>query len=225
MGPLFDTIEEAIAEADRMAAVLNKNRYIVVRGKKGGYRCLTRSNNYTEREMLYKTWGHGSRSAIFHDTPENKAMVASMTRKELAKKFNVAGYQIDYLLVKYGWQAKLQYVPINITLLRKAMQTMTIAEYSREIGVAAARLYQICKTHNIERKVLGRQPNRNYDSRSKVARSRTIKKVDEMRKYLKTHTIAEYAALTKSTLPWLYKMCEIHNIERPVRTKLGRPSR
>lgn len=222
----YDTLPEAIAEADRMAALFPKNRYQVIQRLDGQFSAMTRNYKYPEDKLLYRTWSTRSDNPpLFTETPKNKAFVESMTRKALARFYKCSVHQIDYLLEKYDWTAKRTAVEIKIGELKAAMQTMTAAEYARQLGVHDARIYKLCRDHNIPRPVRGQPGGGKWgDKVSAVARRKQALKIEDMREFLQTHTIKEYAKKTGQTLPWLYQLCKDHNIERPVRRKVGRAS-
>mgnify|MGYP002508113503 FL=1 len=147
-----DTLDEAIKQAERMSAVLNKPYCVVTH--KGKYRAVQRVNHRYKHRVVWQNWQPIERYRVpVANTPMNKMIVERKSRVEAAKLLGILPRQLDTVRKKYGWKSPEKGVKVDINHLRKAMLTMTASDYAAVIGVFSSRIYKLCKQHNITRHV------------------------------------------------------------------------
>lgn len=149
-----DTLDEAIAQAERMSAVLNKPYCVVT--FKGKYRAVQRVNHVYKLRVVWQNWKPIDRYRLqVANNATNRMIVERNPRREAAKLLGITPSQVDTARRKYGWKhPKYRGVTIDIYQLREAMKVMTANAYACEIGVRPERIYNLCKKHDITRHVV-----------------------------------------------------------------------
>lgn len=147
-----DTLDEAIKQAERMSALLNKPYCVVTYKEK--YRAVQRVNHIYKLRVVWQNWQPIERYRVpVANTATNKMIAERKSRVEAAKLLGILPRQLDTVCKKYGWERPGKGVKIYVEHLRKAMLTMTASDYAAEIGVYQERIYKLCKQHNITRHV------------------------------------------------------------------------
>lgn len=147
-----DTLDEAIAQAERMSSVLGKPYCVVT--YKGKYRAVQRVNHVYKLRVVWQNWQPIERYRIqVANTPMNRVIVERKPRVEAAELLGISPRQLDTVCRKYGWKRPEKGVKIDLDQLRIAMQTKTASDYAGEIGVHPERIYKLCKQHDITRHV------------------------------------------------------------------------
>lgn len=143
----FDTLEEAIAEANRRADLFGY-RY-VVRMSWGKYSAVV--GNSVDRSKV--VWAPPSRKPkmAVPDSPEIRELAKHHTYKEMAAITGYTEMQLRAAMLKYKWEKKPKGVDIDIDELREAMKEMSPKEYAEVKGVMTNRIYFLCRKHNIPR--------------------------------------------------------------------------
>lgn len=144
----FDTLDEAIAEANRRAELFGY-RY-VVRMSWGKFSAVV--GNSVDRSKV--VWEPPSRKPVMAvpDSQYMRELASTHTYKEMAEITGYTFNQLKAAVLKYKWAKKPKGVDIDLVHMREALTTMSPLQYARMVNVLPNRIYKLCREHKIPRK-------------------------------------------------------------------------